>query len=128
MNYLENMPQDIRYQTIDGASLCVPDMSLSLNEIVKRFASGQLVAAAHNVSYDENASIDDINETERPDFDISDAQKISDGIKQRLESQAAAKAEKERSDAEAAKAAEIKLAVDAALAELQAKTGTPVSE
>lgn len=53
-------------------SMTVPDMALSVHEMLVRFTNNTLGNIAKTPYYEENPSFDTIDETNNPDYDLAD--------------------------------------------------------
>ena len=76
-------------------SMTIPDQSMSIEEIVTRFASGEPISVGQDVYYETdevNASFSDVDPTMDPSFDLSDYSAMRSELSQR-------KARKEADDA-----------------------------
>lgn len=81
--YKENLKEiNNRFEVLDTETvLTVPDQSLTIRQIVERFASGQTVDGQRQVYHDGVEDFDFEDETLRPDFDLSDVTRIENEIK-----------------------------------------------
>lgn len=77
-------------------SLTVPNQSLSVRDILQRYTMGTMIPEmSRSVYYDGLEDFDQSDETLKPDFDLSDATRISQEVANRLaEAQAEANQKK----------------------------------
>lgn len=63
---------DRGYETNNDPSETVPDMALTIREILAKFSRGQSLPIGHEGQFEENPDMDNINPLSSPDFDLSD--------------------------------------------------------
>lgn len=87
MNYNENIESSVRYaKKQTRPSLTVPDQSLTIEEILKRFVVGESLPIGKNVYHDgEDPDFNDYDPTLDPNFDLADATQIKMQIAERKE-------------------------------------------
>ena len=69
-------------------SMTIPDQSMSIEEIVNRFASGEPISVGHDVYYETDevhASFDDYDPTADGSFDLADASAMQADLAARRE-------------------------------------------
>lgn len=68
----------------DEPSLTVPDQSFTIKELLIRYTSGTMPPVYRDGYYEEDdeIDIDNVNPMERGDFDLVDAQQLSDEIRE----------------------------------------------
>lgn len=66
-----------------GDTLTVPQQSLSITEIMQRSLNG-IPVKTHVTSFEDNPDLDNINPTERPDFDLTDYSELSKKVGENL--------------------------------------------
>lgn len=82
-NYHEQITDEVQYSFNDEASETIPDQSLTIEEILMKFAQGETVHLGSTFYYesnDESASFDDIDPTKDPAFDLADVSEIQASI------------------------------------------------
>lgn len=89
LTYLQKVKTQNRKETPVGVSLTVPDQSMTIQEILRRFATGQTIGVGKQIYYDDLDDFDQIDPTLDPNFDLSDVSLIRNEIKEReIEAQA----------------------------------------
>ncbi|MBA7539826.1 hypothetical protein ES705_32111 [subsurface metagenome] len=91
------------YKSVDsekntGPSVTVPGQSYSVAELLNRHIAGNMPDVKRQEYYDPEASFDNMDPTENPDFDLSDATVLADEIKIKIEEQKEKKKEKDEKD------------------------------
>lgn len=116
-NYTQDLHKNSPGENIDyKTDLCVPDQSLSLDEIILRFASGQPVNGGRP-SYYGGETLDTFDPTQHPGNDVIDIQNEYDQVTTRIKQTKANK-----------QAAEAKKAAEKASATAAAKRGSEAEE
>jgi len=64
-------------EVVTGESMTVPNQALSIRDIIQRFTLGNPVSGGRSVYFDD---IEEVDETLRPDFDLSDVSRIKNEI------------------------------------------------
>lgn len=75
-NYYEQTSDEVLYEFNDEPSMTVPDQSLTIEQILIKFAHGEPLNLGSSYYYetdDVNASFDDLDVTRSDGFDLADA-------------------------------------------------------
>lgn len=80
-------PKDHPGEKNDLPSLTVPDQSFTIAEILEKHTQGIPLGILKQGSYSGTEDFDDFDETRRPDFDLVDAQDLTEQIGQVVESE-----------------------------------------
>lgn len=85
---LEYKPNDRSFEHVSGKSETIPDQSMSVREIIKKFTQGTLPDIGKSIYYELDAGSEDFDEydvTESPDFDLTDVENYRMNIEKIIE-------------------------------------------